>query len=427
MGTAASKKDPKKPSSDTSQIGALLWPKLTKGGEAGRGKWQMVGMTLLAAVRTFISHQMTLYNQKIAYNLQALNTVAFFSLVRRFLGLSLVQVLVWQLSSHLNGQLDLIFREKLTKIVHREYFANLNYYSVAHKSEELPDPDERIAEDVKKTAETFALTFRNGLYAASNGLWGTIELAHFSGWKIATVPYIYIAIGITIMEKGVALDWETLIGNKDKLFSRFRSCLLRTNLNSEAIAALKGAPVEEAIAIDAYGEMMSATHLFWRKSIKRGFVEKLVFDTLMLPFCAWFILLPLYLRPKRTVFDLESNAKVMGEVYFNVQIFVQALQGAESIGELVDKWGQMSSNAKRIADLRRLLAKLSGERREQAALEMAVGDHIGFEGVDIVTPTGNLLVKGLTFRLDKGAALLITGHNGAGKSSIFRCLGECMQ
>jgi ABC-type uncharacterized transport system fused permease/ATPase subunit len=168
---------------------------------------------------------------------------------------------------------------------------------------------------------------------------------------------------------------------------------------------------------------LGATHRYWRKSILRGFTEKLVFDTLMLPFCAWFILLPLYLRPKRMSFDLESNAKVMGEVYFNVGIFVQALEGAESIGELVDKWGQMSSNAKRIADLRRLLARLSGERAEQAALEMAEGEHIGFDDVDIVTPTGNTLVKGLTFRLEKGDATLITGHNGAGKSSIFRCLG----
>ena len=37
--------------------------------------------------------------------------------------------------------------------------------------------------------------------------------------------------------------------------------------------------------------------------------------------------------------------------------------------------------------------------------------------VDIVTPTGNKLVEGLTFELHKGEALLITGHNGAGKSS----------
>ena len=34
-----------------------------------------------------------------------------------------------------------------------------------------------------------------------------------------------------------------------------------------------------------------------------------------------------------------------------------------------------------------------------------------------------MLVQGLTFTLKQGQSLLLTGHNGAGKSSIFRCLG----
>ena len=29
----------------------------------------------------------------------------------------------------------------------------------------------------------------------------------------------------------------------------------------------------------------------------------------------------------------------------------------------------------------------------------------------------------LSFRLEKGSSILLTGHNGAGKSSIFRCMG----
>ena len=33
------------------------------------------------------------------------------------------------------------------------------------------------------------------------------------------------------------------------------------------------------------------------------------------------------------------------------------------------------------------------------------------------------LVDHLSFELAKGGSLLLTGHNGAGKSSIFRCLG----
>jgi len=43
--------------------------------------------------------------------------------------------------------------------------------------------------------------------------------------------------------------------------------------------------------------------------------------------------------------------------------------------------------------------------------------------VDVVSPTGRLLAAALSFRVARGASLLVTGPNGAGKSSVFRILG----
>jgi len=40
-----------------------------------------------------------------------------------------------------------------------------------------------------------------------------------------------------------------------------------------------------------------------------------------------------------------------------------------------------------------------------------------------VSPTGKLLAAALSFRVARGASLLVTGPNGAGKSSVFRILG----
>ena len=51
------------------------------------------------------------------------------------------------------------------------------------------------------------------------------------------------------------------------------------------------------------------------------------------------------------------------------------------------------------------------------------GECIGFDGVRVVTPGGVQLVTGLSFEIKPGGdSLLLVGHNGAGKSSIFRCL-----
>lgn len=51
------------------------------------------------------------------------------------------------------------------------------------------------------------------------------------------------------------------------------------------------------------------------------------------------------------------------------------------------------------------------------------GDAIEFQDVNVVTPTGKLLARELSFAVRQGHSLLVTGPNGSGKSSVFRILG----
>ena len=85
---------------------------------------------------------------------------------------------------------------------------------------------------------------------------------------------------------------------------------------------------------------------------------------------------------------------------------------------------QMQGTASRVATLYDTLGKLSEEAaRRRTATFVTSDEEIRFDRVQVVTPSGVQLVRDLSFSVPVGGNLLLTGHNGAGKSSIFRVLG----
>ena len=109
---------------------------------------------------------------------------------RRLIGLNLVFGLghsIHRQCLHCTMQcLATAWRRKLTRLLHAKYFNGINYYKLA--SVEQLDPDERIAEDVKKMTAVMGHVIHNSCSAITTGAYFLPLLVRQSGWFYAFSP-----------------------------------------------------------------------------------------------------------------------------------------------------------------------------------------------------------------------------------------------
>ena len=203
---------------------------------------------------------------------------------------------------------------------------------------------------------------------------------------------------------------------------QYRSAVVRTQLHSESIAALKGAEVEESIITRLFTKLMVVQRDVWGKLLRLQASYQIAFMVGM----PWFLKI-IAIGPgvfgggaTRTRSSSISN---IANTSFRMSNAIQMSFGIGMLLYVVRIIAQNTGTASRIMNMIKVLKELQEQKKERGRTSFKSANFIQFEDVDIETPTKNRLVDGLSFKLGIGDSLLLTGHNGSGKSSIFRCLG----
>lgn len=310
-----------------------------------------------------------------------------------------VLTVVAVVARYFEESLGLLWREWLTRLSLERYLRHRNFYRLA-LSGEVPNPDQRIADDIKAftvTTLSFALILLNSGFTviAFSGVLLEISPLLFS------VAVLYAAAGsyltIRLGRPLVRLNYDQLDKEAD-----FRSTLIHLRENADPIALLGQEYPLQGRLFERLAEVVKNFHKIIQVNLRLNF-----FTTgynWLIQIIPILVVAPLYFR---------------GEVEFGVvtqaAMAFTTLMGAFSL--IVTQFQSISSFAAVIARLDTLAdALVAAEERAKAPTIQVVEDktQLAYERLTLRSPrSGRLLVAELTLAIPYGQTLLVIGDRSA--------------
>lgn len=248
---------------------------------------------------------------------------------------------------------------------------------------------------------------------------------------------IFIHISSYVLRR-LTPPFGKMVMRQQKLEAEFRFCHARLIDNAEEIALYNGAATEEKILTRTYHSLVQNLNCMFRRKITfvmmEDFIIKYFWGAMGLVVCA----LPVFITPhsgrdksrldmgSRTggfITDrrlLLSSADAFGRILYSYKEIVELAGYTCRVSELIDVFEDIRHHRHQ----KTFLTSIE-EGKPQLKLRgtLIISEKIRFESVPIISPNGDVLVRSLTFEVNRGDHLLIVGPNGCGKSSLFRILG----
>lgn len=331
----------------------------------------------------------------------------FYKMLSIYFGVFVVGTPIVVFYSWVGDKLGLHWRTWLTEHITAKYLDNKNYYRL-NNDNEIDNPDERIAQDVRDfTAGALSLflnilssviTFFSFMYI----LW---SISH----QMVGVVFAYAIAGT------IATVWmgRRLVGLKfDQLKkeANFRYNLIHVRNNVESIAFHQGEAHESkrigarfAEAVQNYNALIG-----WQRNV--GFLT--TGYNYMIVLIPSLMIAPLYFAGK-VPFGVQTQADMaFGQILGALSLVITSF---ESITGLV-------AQVKRLGSFQEALER-NAEESSDLVHSSETGSELKLQGVTVKTPgRKQTLVEKLSLDASDAKRLLITGPSGTGKTSLLRTI-----
>ncbi|BBN15082.1 ATP-binding cassette, subfamily D (ALD), peroxisomal ABC transporter [Marchantia polymorpha subsp. ruderalis] len=392
------------------------------------GMRNLLSLAGMAVLRTALSNRLARV-QGFLFRAAFLRRVPLFmQLITENLLLCLLQSLFYSTTKYLTGSLSLRFRKILTDTIHADYFQNMTYYKLNHVDRRITSPEQRIASDVPRFCTELSDLVQDNMVAVFDGLLYTWRLCTYAHPKYALGILGYV-LGAGAITGILSPPFGKLMSKEQQLEGDYRQLHSRLRIHSESIAFYGGQDREASIISTRFMNLVKHLGIVLHTQWWFGMIQDFLLKYLGATFGVVLIIGPFFggnLKPDTTTL---GRAHMLSNMRYHTSVIISLFQSMGTLAGSTRRLARLSGYGDRIHELMQVSKELrrSGGNLTTQNIEngscFVEAKHIEFEGVKVVTPTGNTLVEDLTLRVEPGSNLLITGPNGSGKSSLFRVLG----
>jgi putative ATP-binding cassette transporter len=323
-----------------------------------------------------------------------------------FLGVSTVVAVVYRYTEE---RLGLLWRKWLTERAINRYLDERTYFRL-HSSGALPNPDQRISEDIRALTATtlsFTLMFLNASFTviAFSGVLWTISPLLF----VVAVAYSILGSLMTIYlgKPLVKLNYDQLDRE-----ANFRSRLVHVRENAESVALLRG---EERLRARLRDRLDRLTANFQRIiEVNRNLGFFTTGYNYLIQIIPALLVAPLFIQGEAQFGVITQSAVAFGH-----------LLGAFSL--IVTQFQSISTYTAVVARLNALRDAMDLERPEQAPRVEFCEDcgSVAFEHLTLYSPRdGRVLIADLSLSLPAGVSLLVRSTSESAEKALFRATAD---
>lgn len=397
--------------------------------EMGRiGARDLLALVGIVVLRTAFSNRLAKV-QGFLFRAAFLQRVpSFLRLISENILLCFLLSTVHSTSKYITGTLSLRFRKILTKLIHAHYFENMAYYKISHVDGRIRNPEQRIASDVPRFCSELSELVQDDLTAVTDGLLYTWRLCSYASPKYILWILAYV-LGAGAAIRNFSPAFGKLMSKEQQLEGEYRQLHSRLRTHAESIAFYGGESREESHIQQKFKTLVKHMRVVLHDHWWFGMIQDFLLKYLGATVAVVLIIEPFFAGNLRADASTLGRAEMLSNLRYHTSVVVSLFQALGTLSISSRRLNRLSGYADRIHELMLISRELSADdkilslQRAGSRNYLTEANYVEFSGVKVVTPTGNVLVKDLSLRVESGSNLLITGPNGSGKSSLFRVLG----